>query len=411
MSVFEALRSALDALRANLLRSALTMLGIIIGVTAVIVMVAVGSGARAKVMQQIQSLGSNLMIVISGSTTSGGVRMGFGSRWTLSEEDVLAMAREVPAVQVSVGTVRGSAQIVAGGVNWSTVVLGVTAGYLEARDWELKSGRDFTAQDISGAAKVILLGETVVKNLFGDDVDPVGQMIRVKSTPFRVVGVLARKGQNTSGQDQDDVVVVPLSTAKQKVVGTSRANSRAVAAILIKIRDGEDMADAEQALSNLLRQRHRLTAAQDNDFWIRNLTEVAETQAASARILALLLAAVAGVSLLVGGIGIMNIMLVSVTERTKEIGLRLAVGARRGDILRQFLIEATTLSAIGGAVGVVLGVGGSVIVANAAGWPTLIQPEVIVVAVGFSALIGVFFGFYPAQRASRLDPIEALRHD
>ncbi|MGE3652022.1 MAG: ABC transporter permease [Reyranellaceae bacterium] len=411
MSVLEALRSALDALRANLLRSALTMLGIIIGVTAVIVMVAVGSGARAKVMQQIQSLGSNLMIVVSGSVTSGGVRMGFGSRWTLSEEDVLAMAREVPAVQVSVGTVRGSAQIVAGGVNWSTAVLGVTAGYLEARDWELGSGRDFTAQELSGAGKVILLGETVVKNLFGDDVDPVGQTIRVKSTPFMVVGVLARKGQNTSGQDQDDVVVVPLSTAKQKVVGTSRANSRAVAAVLIKIRDGEDMADAEQALSNLLRQRHRLTAAQDNDFWIRNLTEVAETQAASARILALLLAAVAGVSLLVGGIGIMNIMLVSVTERTKEIGLRLAVGARRGDILRQFLIEATTLSAIGGAVGVVLGIGGAVIVANAAGWPTLVQPQVIVVAVGFSALIGVFFGFYPAQRASRLDPIEALRHD
>jgi putative ABC transport system permease protein len=411
VSIFEALRSALDALRANLLRSILTMLGIIIGVTAVIVMVAVGSGAKAKVMQQIQSLGSNLMIVISGSTTSGGVRMGFGSRWTLSEEDVAAMAREVPSVQVSVGTVRGTAQIVAGGVNWSTVVLGVTGGYLEAREWEVRSGRDFTAQELSGAGKVILLGETVVKNLFGDDVDPVGQIIRVRATPFLVVGVLARKGQNTSGQDQDDTVLVPLSTAKQKVVGTSRANSRAVSSVLIKVRDGEDMGDAEQALTNLLRQRHRLTAAQDNDFWIRNLTEVAETQAASARILALLLAAVAGVSLLVGGIGIMNIMLVSVTERTKEIGLRLAVGARRGDILRQFLIEATTLSAIGGAIGVVLGVGGSVIVARAAGWPTLIQPEVIVLAVGFSALIGVFFGFYPAQRASRLDPIEALRHD
>jgi putative ABC transport system permease protein len=337
--------------------------------------------------------------------------MGFGSRWTLSEEDVAAMAREVPAVQVSVGTVRGTAQIVAGGNNWSTSVLGVSAGYLEARDWEITNGRDFTAQELSGAGKVILLGETVAKNLFGDDVDPVGQTIRVKATPFLVVGVLARKGQNTSGQDQDDTVIVPLSTAKQKVVGTSRANSRAVAAVLIKIRDGEDMSDAEQALSNLLRQRHRLTAAQDNDFWIRNLTEVAETQAASARILALLLAAVAGVSLLVGGIGIMNIMLVSVTERTKEIGLRLAVGARRGDVMRQFLIEATTLSAIGGAIGVVLGIGGAVIVANAAGWPTLVQPEVIVVAVGFSALIGVFFGFYPAQRASRLDPIEALRHD
>ena len=411
MSVLEALRSALDALRANLLRSVLTMLGIIIGVTAVIVMVAVGSGAKAKVMQQIQSLGSNLMVVVSGSTTLGGVRMGFGSRWTLSEGDVAAMAREVPAVQVAVGIARGTAQVVAGGVNWSTVVQGVTTGFLEARDWEIRSGRDFTAQEFSGAAKVVLVGETVVKNLFGEDVDPVGQLIRIRATPFMVVGVLARKGQSTSGQDQDDTVLVPLSTAKQKVLGTSRANARAVSSVLIKVRDGEDMADAEQALITLLRQRHRLTATQENDFWIRNLTEVAETQAASARVLALLLAAVAGVSLLVGGIGIMNIMLVSVTERTKEIGLRLAVGARRGDIMRQFLIEATTLSAIGGAIGVVLGVGGSVIVAHAAGWPTLIQPEVIVAAVGFSALIGVFFGFYPAQRASRLDPIEALRHD
>ena len=411
MSLLEALRSALDALRANVLRSALTMLGIIIGVTAVIVMVAVGSGARAKVMAQIQSLGSNLIIVVSGSMTSGGVRMGVGSRWTLSEEDGAALAREVPQIQVAVGTVRGSAQIVAGNTNWSTVVLGVGPGYLEARDWELASGRDFTAQELSGAGKVILLGETVVKNLFGEGADPLGQIIRVRATPFTVVGVLSRKGQNTQGTDQDDTVVVPVATAKQKVLGTSRANARAVSAMLVKVRDGEDMGDAERQMRDVLRQRHRLTAAQDDDFWIRNLTEVANTQLESSKAMALLLAAVAGVSLLVGGIGIMNIMLVSVTERTREIGLRLAVGARRRDILNQFLIEATTLAAIGGAVGVILGIGGSAVVAELAGWPTLIRPEVVLAAVGFSALIGVFFGFYPAQRASRLDPIEALRHE
>ncbi|HJQ58389.1 MAG TPA: ABC transporter permease, partial [Vineibacter sp.] len=389
----------------------LTMLGIIIGVTAVIVMVAVGSGARAKVMAQIQSLGSNLIIVVSGSMTSGGVRMGVGSRWTLSEEDGAALAREVPQIQVAVGTVRGSAQIVAGNTNWSTVVLGVGPGYLEARDWELASGRDFTAQELSGAGKVILLGETVVKNLFGEGADPLGQIIRVRATPFTVVGVLSRKGQNTQGTDQDDTVVVPVATAKQKVLGTSRANARAVSAMLVKVRDGEDMGDAERQMRDVLRQRHRLTAAQDDDFWIRNLTEVANTQLESSKAMALLLAAVAGVSLLVGGIGIMNIMLVSVTERTREIGLRLAVGARRRDILNQFLIEATTLAAIGGAVGVILGIGGSAVVAELAGWPTLIRPEVVLAAVGFSALIGVFFGFYPAQRASRLDPIEALRHE
>jgi putative ABC transport system permease protein len=411
MSLLEALRSALDALRANPLRSLLTMLGIIIGVTAVIVMVAVGSGARARVLQQIQSLGSNLIIVVSGSMTSGGVRMGTGSRWTLTEEDTNALMRDIATVQVATPTIRGSAQIVAGNTNWSSVVLGVGNGYLEARDWEIEAGRDFTATEVSGAGKVILLGETVTKNLFGEGVDPIGQTIRVRQTPFTVIGVLARKGQNTQGQDQDDIVIVPITTAKQKVIGTSRANARATAAILVKIRQGEDMAEAEEQMRELLRQRHRLTAAQDDDFWIRNLTEVAATQDQSSRTLALLLAAVAGVSLLVGGIGIMNIMLVSVTERTREIGLRLAVGARRRDILNQFLIEATTLALIGGAVGVMLGIGGSTVLAQIGSWPTLIRWEVVAAAVGFSALIGVFFGFYPAQRASRLDPIEALRHE
>jgi len=411
MSFVEALRSALDALRANPLRSLLTMLGIIIGVTAVIVMVAVGSGARARVLAQIQSLGSNLIIVVSGSMTSGGVRMGTGSRWTLTEEDNNALMREIPIVQVATPTIRGTAQIVAGNTNWSTVVLGVGTGYLEAREWELTNGRDFNTPEVSGAAKVILLGETVVKNLFDEGFDPVGQTIRVRQTPFTVIGVLARKGQNTQGQDQDDMVIVPITTAKQKVIGTSRANARATAAILVKIRQDESMQDAEDQMRDLLRQRHRLTANQDDDFWMRNLSDVAATQDESSRTLALLLAAVAGVSLLVGGIGIMNIMLVSVTERTREIGLRLAVGARRRDILTQFLIEATTLALFGGAVGIVIGIGGSTMLAAIGKWPTLIRWEVVAAAVGFSGLIGVFFGFYPAQRASRLDPIEALRHE
>jgi len=411
MSALEAIRSALDALRANPLRSILTMLGIIIGVLSVIVMVAVGAGAKAQVLERIRSLGANVMIVVSGSVTSGGVRMGVGSRWTLTEEDGNSLLRDVPQVQAVSGTVRGSAQLVAAGVNWSTVVLGVGPGYLEVRDWELTSGREFTAQEFSGAAKVVLVGQTVVKNLFGEDADPVGQTMRVKATPFTIVGVLARKGQSAQGTDQDDTILVPVATAKQKVIGTSRANARAVAALIIKIRNGEDMSEAEQSIREVLRQRHKLGPGQEDDFWLRNLTEVAESQAASARALAWLLAAVAGVSLLVGGIGIMNIMLVSVTERTREIGLRLAIGARRRDILVQFLIEATTLALIGGAIGVLLGIGGAAIAANLAGWPTLIGWDVVAGAVLFSGLIGVFFGYYPAHNASRLDPIEALRHE
>lgn len=410
MNALEAFRSALEALRANPLRSALTMLGIVIGVAAVIAMVAVGAGARSLVMKQIQSLGSNLMIVVSGSVTSGGVRMGTGARQTLTEDDAIALEREISSVMVAAPIVRGSAQVVAGNLNWSTVVLGVTPGFFVAREWDVEQGRDFNPEEVEGAGKVVLLGETVVKNLF-DDQDPVGQQVRIRNVPFTVIGVLAHKGQSTQGTDQDDTVMIPMTTAKRRVLGTSQANGRAVGSMLIKIRDGEDMQEAERQIRDILRQRHRLLSNQEDDFWIRNLTEIAETRDASSKTLALLLAAVAAVSLVVGGIGIMNIMLVSVTERTREIGLRMAVGARAKDILAQFLIEATTLSSIGGAVGVALGVGAAVGIANLAGWPTLIQPMAIVIAVGFSALVGVFFGFYPARRASQLDPIEALRHE
>jgi len=408
MNYLEAIRSALDALRANLMRSILTMLGIIIGVASVVAMVAVGTGARERVMAQIRSLGSNLIVIISGTVTSGGVRMGHGSRLTLSEDDATALEREIAAVQLAIPQQRGTSQVVAGGLNWSTLVLGVTPGFLDAREWGIASGRNFLPEEAAGAGKVALLGETVVANLFPEG-GALGSEIRVRNVPLTVIGVLERKGQSMNGQDQDDIIIIPLTTSKRRVLGTSQANARSVGSILVKIREGEDMDLALAQIKDLLRQRHRLQASQDDDFWMRNLSEIAATRDASSRTLAFLLAAVATVSLLVGGIGIMNIMLVSVTERTREIGLRLAVGARPRDIRAQFLIEATTLATIGGAVGVVIGAVGAHAAASLAGWPTLIRPEAVVLAVGFSCAVGVFFGFYPAQRAARLDPIEALR--
>jgi putative ABC transport system permease protein len=410
MSTGEAVRSALAALRANPLRSALTMLGIFIGVAAVIAMVAIGAGARAMVLEQIRSLGSNIMIVLPGNVTSGGVRLGSGARATLTIDDAIALEKEIPAVQVAAPVVRGGSQVVAGNLNWSTVVQGVVPGFFEAREWDVTSGRLFLPEEVDRRAQVALLGTTVARSLF-DESDPVGQSIRIRNVPFTVIGVLLSKGQTTYGQDQDDIVMVPLGTARQRVFGVNRANARSVGSILIKVADGDDMAQAEEDIRALLRQRHRLQANEDDDFFVRNLSEVAATRDASSRTLALLLAAVAAVSLAVGGIGIMNIMLVSVTERTREIGVRLAVGARPRDIRGQFLIEATTLSVLGGVAGAALGIGAAIMIASFAGWPTLVQPESIALAIGFSGLVGIFFGFYPAQRAARLDPIEALRHE
>jgi putative ABC transport system permease protein len=410
MTVFQSARVALRALRVNALRTALTMLGIIIGVGAVIAMVGVGAGAQARVAEQIQSLGSNLIIVLSGSVTSGGIRLGHGSQLTITEDDATAVAREVAAVQVAAPSLRGTAQVVAGNLNWSTVIQGVTAEYFEARDWAVVAGRPITADDVDGATKVALLGQTTAQNLFGD-ADPLGQIIRIKKVPFTVVGILDRKGQSSWGQDQDDVVLIPLSTAKKKVLGTPQANPRAVGAISIKIRPGEDLGEAEAEIRALLRQRHRLQPYQEDDFWLRNLSEVLQTQEESSRVMTYLLAAIASVSLLVGGIGIMNIMLVSVTERTREIGLRMAVGARRRDILLQFLVEAVTLSLLGGVMGIGVGVAGSRIISYLADWRTLIPPEAVLLAFGFAAAVGIFFGFYPARKAARLDPIEALRYE
>jgi putative ABC transport system permease protein len=404
------LRVAMRALAVNKLRSALTMLGIIIGVGAVIVMIAVGAGAQARVEEQIRSLGSNLLLILSGTTTAGGVRMGFGSNLTISEDDAAAITREMPEA-LAAPALRGTAQLVWGNQNWSTVIFGVTPDYFEVRQWTFAAGGPFELADIAGATKVCLIGQTVARQLFGG-VDPVGQQIRIRRVPFTVIGVLEAKGQSMMGTDQDDLVLMPISTARKRVLGaTSLAKQRSVGTIWVKVRDGYDMKAAEEQVRALLRQRHRLQPGQDDDFSLRNLEEVAATQEASSRVLALLLAAVASVSLVVGGIGIMNIMLVSVTERTREIGLRMAVGARTRDILGQFLVEAVTLSLIGGLVGVGLGMTAAYTVAQFAGWRIVLAPEAVLLAVAFAFAIGVFFGFYPARKASRLNPVEALRFE
>ncbi len=410
MFVLASIRIALRALRVNKLRSALTMLGIVIGVGAVIAMVAIGSGASQRISEQISSIGSNLLIVLPGSATSGGMRMGHGSTMTLTEEDARAIATEVPGVVTASGSMRGVAQIVFGNQNWSTAIQGTMPDYLEIRDWELDSGRFFTQEDADGATKVAVLGQTVKESLFGDG-DAIGQIIRIKKVPFTVIGILTRKGQSTWGQDQDDTVVIPLSTAKKRVLGVSQANARFVGVIQIKVASPDLLQDVQQQATDLLRQRHRLQPFQDNDFDVRNLAETFAVQAESSRTMTLLLGAIASVSLLVGGIGIMNIMLVSVTERTREIGLRMAVGARSRDILGQFLVEAVTLALVGGILGILLGVGGSALIAMLAKWSTLITPTSIAVAFGSSAFIGIFFGYFPARKAAYLDPIEALRYE
>ncbi len=394
------------ALRRNKLRSGLTALGIIIGVGAVIAMVSIGNGAKAQVEAQIASLGENVILIFSGSTTSSGIRTGWGGAGTLKIEDADAIRREIPAVTRVSEEVVSTAQVSAGNQNWFTRIYGESADYFELRQWSLADGAPFTAQDVRSANKVCVIGKTTASQIYGSE-DVIGQILRIKGVPFVITGVLSSKGLSPQGTDQDDIVIMPFSSAMKRVMGggTTLRNINA------QVSSSKELASAQQQIIELLRQRHNIRAGKDDDFTVRTQEEIAATATATSRVMTWLLGAIASVSLIVGGIGIMNIMLVSVTERTREIGVRLAVGAHGRDILTQFLIEAVSLSSLGGIIGIILGLGLSQLVSKIANWPILISIASIVGSFLFSAAVGVFFGFYPARQASRLDPIEALRYE
>jgi putative ABC transport system permease protein len=401
------LPEAARAIRVNRLRTALTMLGMVIGVAAVILMLAIGAGAQREIGRQIASLGANLFMILPGASTSGGLRMGGGTGATLTLADAGAIA-ELPGIAAVAPLVSGTSQIVFGAANWSTMVYGVTPGYFAVRDWTVAKGGMFTDSEVRAQARVALVGQTVIDNLFFDE-DPVGKTLRIKNLPFTVIGVLDEKGQSLDGRDQDDVILVPLSTAQRQLFA-SRFPDR-VRFIMAKAVSPEQMETAEAGIRETLRRVHRIGEGEDEDFTVRNLTAMAETAASTARILSLMLGAIASISLVVGGIGIMNIMLVSVTERTREIGIRLAVGARPQDIRLQFLLEALIVSVAGGITGIALGVAGALLVGTFAGIAVDVTAGALGLAFFVAAGIGIFFGFYPAQRAARLNPIEALRHE
>jgi putative ABC transport system permease protein len=409
LSLLQTLRVAVRALLRNKLRSFLTTLGIIIGVSAVIAMVAIGEGAKARVEEAFSSMGSNLLIVMPGSTSTGGAHGGFGSLPTLTWDDMRAIQNEVPTVRYVAPALRSTAQVISEDQNWTTQVTGTTPDYFAIRSWPMAKGAAFTSSDVETGSKSVVLGQTVVDKLFGPSADPIDQVVRIKNIPFIVIGVAAPKGQSPMGQDYDDAVFVPSSTFVSKIQGGLKNYLNG--AIMVSAISQEATSHAETQVANLLRDRHHIEPGSDDDFSIRNLAEMAAAQQDGTRTLTTLLASIAAVSLLVGGIGIMNIMLVSVTERTREIGLRMAVGAKPRFILWQFLVEALTLSVMGGLIGVGAGVFGAERLAAKFGWPMLIRPDVIFIAVGFSACVGVGFGLYPARKASQLDPIEALRYE
>jgi len=407
MNLLLTFKVALRALARNKMRSILTMLGIIIGVGSVIAMVGIGQGASKSIQDQIANLGNNMLIVQSGSANTGGLRGGAGSTNTLTADDVDAIQRDCPSVQAASPSVRANGQLIFGNQNWSpsSGISGVNEKFPQIRAWPVATGEFFSEADVRGATRVAVLGKTVVDNLFAGG-DPICQMLRVRNLPFKVVGVLSIKGQNQFGQDQDDTVLIPYTAAQKKLLSITWINSANVSAISPKA-----TASAQREITDLLRQRHKLAPNQEDDFFVRNLTDVADAANQSSTIMTNLLASIAGVSLLVGGIGIMNIMLVSVTERTREIGIRMAIGARSGVIRRQFLIESITLSLVGGVIGVFFGIATSITISRTLGWPTLISPLSVMIAVVFSVVVGVAFGYYPARKAASLDPIEALRYE
>jgi len=404
------IRVAIRSLRRNALRSILTMLGIIFGVGAVIAMVAISQGADAFIQSQINSLGTNIIMVMPGAMTSGGARSGYGGASTLTVADALAIPRECPSVAAATYLKRQTMQVVVGNQNWNTMIQGVSADYIEVRDWPVAAGRFFTHQEETTAARVALLGETAARNLFASGQDPLGATIRIQNVPFQVIGMLSVKGQTGWGQDEDDTVVIPFSTAERKLIGAEILGL--VNLVLVSARDASVTAHAEQEIRALLRARHRIPAAQqEEDFNLRRLQEIADASAGASQVMTILLASVASIALLVGGIGIMNILLVSVTERTREIWLRMAVGAKARHILVQFLVEAFILSLVGGLLGVAFGVGSAHLVARFAHWPSLVSPVAVIGSLAFSGVVGIIFDYYPAYKASRLDPIEALRYE
>ncbi len=407
MTALNATRIALHALGRNKLRSALTALGIIIGVGSLIALLGIGRGARAEVEKRVASLGQNVIQVSAGSVTRSAVKLGLGSSGALSVDDAEAIQQEIPDVTGVSPEVKVKAQVVSGNRNWFSSIHGESSDYFSIREWKPANGELFTEADVRGAAKVAVIGEQAAEELFDQDDDPIGETIRIRNVPFKVVGVLVAKGTSADGYDQDDEIFVPYTTGIRQLIGKQTGLGR----IYVQAASLEALPVVEKKVLDLLRQRHHIEAGSADDFVVRSQLEIAESATATARAMTLLLGLIASVSLVVGGIGIMNIMLVSVTERTREIGIRMAIGAHRRDILRQFLIEAITLSMLGGLIGIILGGGSAKLLTALANWPTLISPEAVLIAFVFSAVVGVFFGYYPARKASRLNPIDALRYE